>query len=275
MKKKSSEIVVLKEFEKTQKDIQDNLREILAVGVESIIPILSTFLIGQPMFIPPITAILNPFIKGYASNRDFREFEMVVSFVDSVLTKTNGEKEKFTKKIEDDPEVIKKTIYYVSQQNDVFKSKLIGNIFKEYINNELNKEEFISILLTIDKIDWFLILELSNIKNELLKTDDHYEFFYTSDKIKSYECLNLKWTSLNENLFGKNIGKFISGGLVNQKILIQPIPKVFGNSAEEEQVKRLRESFQNVQVNFFFSYESSLIIRFGGIKDIDEKYSFS
>ncbi|MEB2780756.1 hypothetical protein U3A58_10160 [Algoriphagus sp. C2-6-M1] len=275
MKAKSSEIVLLKEFRNTEKEIQDNLKEILAVSLESIIPSLSTFLLGQPLFIPPITAILNPFIKGYASNRDFREFEMVVSFIDSAHPKTEGEKEKFTNKIEDDPEIIKKTIYYVSQQNDVFKSKLVGNIFKEYINNEINKEEFISILLIIDKIDWFVILNYSNTVDTILKSDEHFNYFYSSEKEKSWECLDLKWSSLKSEQFGKSKNKFLSAGLLNEEILIQPISKVIGNYSEEDQVKRLRGSSQNVQVFFNFTYEGSLLIRFGDIKNIDSKYSFS
>ena len=274
MKKKSSEIVLLEEFKKTKKDIQDNLREILSVSLESILPILSTFLIDQPIFLPPITAILNPFIKGYASFKDFRELEMVVSFIDSAQNKTESEKKKFTTKTEEDTELIKKMLYYVSQQNDVFKSKLIGNIFKEYINNEINKEEFISVLLIIDKIDWFVILNFSNIVDKILKSDKHYNYFYSSEKEKSWECLDLKWSKLNGDLFGKNKNKFLSAGLINEEILIQPIPKVIGNYSEEEQVKRLRESSQNVQVHFNCSYESSLLIRFGNIKNIDEKYTF-
>lgn len=275
MREKSSEIVLLKEFKKTQKDIQNNLREILAVSMESILASLSTFLIEQPLFELPITAILNPFIKGYASNRDYREFEMVVSFIDSAQNKTDSEKGKFKKKIENDPELVKKTLYYVSQQNDVFKSKLIGNIFKEYINNKINKEEFISILLIIDKTDWFVILNFSNIVDKILESNEHYNYFYSSEKEKSWECLDIKWSLLNHDLFGKHKNKFLSANLINEKILIQPIPKVYGNYSEEDQVKRLRESSQNVQVFFNFTYESSLLMRFGGIKDIDENYSFS
>jgi len=273
MKKKSSEIVILKQFKKTEEDILNNLSEILAVSLDSILPTLSDFLIGQPLFIPPITSILNPFIKGYASYRDFREFEMVVSFIDSAQSKSKTEKEKFTNRIENDPELIKKTLYYVSQQNDIFKSKLIGNLFKEYTNDKIDKKEFLSVLLMINRIDWGLILEFHIIIDNVLMSDDHYNYFYTTNKKKSWECMDIKWSTLNKETFGVNKNKFLSGGLINEDLLIQPISQVLGNYKEEDQVMRLREASQNVQINFNVSYEGFLILRFGNIKNIDENFS--
>lgn len=275
MKKKINELVISNEFNKAEKDILKNLSEILGVKIESLISLLSIFLTGQPLFTLPILAILNPFIKGFASFRDFRDFEMLVSFIDSVEDKTNIEKDKFALRVEKDPEFIKKILSYVIKQNDVLKSKLIGRLLVNYLAGKIDKDEFFSIILIIDKVDWFLILDTSNIIDGLLKSDDHYDFFYSSVKHKSWECLDLKWTSLNEEVFGKNLARFISSGLVNQRLIIQPIPKVLGNSSEDEQIKRLRESLQNVKINFNFSYEGFLIVRFGEIMKIDEKYSFS
>jgi replicative superfamily II helicase len=275
MKKNSSEIVLLNEFKKTKREILNNLSDILLVSMESIMTSLSTFLIAQPFFIPPLSAILNSFIKGYASFKGFREFEMVVSFIDSAQSKSKTEKSKFAEKIEDDPELIKKLIYYVSQQNDVFKSKLLGHIFSEYLIDELTKEQFISILPIIDKMDWHLILDFSRIVENILQSDDHSPYFYSSHKDKSWECLDLKWSSLTQEHFGKNKHKFLSVGLINEEISVQPIPGVLGNYAEQEQVKRLRNASQNVRVNFNITYEGFLIIRFGSIKNIEEKYSFS
>lgn len=274
MKKLSSNIVILSKFKKTEKEILKNLGEILGVSLDAILPLLTTFLIGQPLFIPPITAILNPFIKGYASYRDFREFEMVISFLDSVHNKSKNEKNEFGLKILDDPELVKKIIYFVSQQNDIFKSKLIGNIFHEYLNEELTKEEFISILPIIDRIDWPLILDFSRIVENILESDNHSTYFHSSVKDKSWECLDLKWSSLNQELFGKNRNKFLSAGFINEVITVQQIPEIQGNYIEQEQVNRLRKASQNVRVNLNFSYEGFLLIRFGSIRNIDEKLSY-
>lgn len=274
MKEQSSKLVLMEEFKKTKKDILNNLSEILSVNIESILISLSTFLIDQPNFIPPITAILNSFIKGYSSFKDFREFEMVISFIDASQNKSDSEKDKFINKIEDDSELIKKTIYYVSQQNDVLKSKLIGNIFKEYIKGEIDKEEFTQLMFLINDLNWFLLLDFFKIVDGILISDNHNNYFYSSSKKVAWECLDLKWSSLKGDLFGNNINKFVSSGLINERVIIQPIPKVLGNYVEGDQVKRLRESSQNVHIELSFTYESCLILRFGNIKDIDSKISF-
>jgi hypothetical protein len=273
MKKKSGEIVVLKELKKVEKKILISLGDILTISMDSIIPMLSTFLLEKPLFIPPITSILNSFIKGYASFRDFREFEMIVSFVDTIQSKSSTEISNFNKIIEDDFELVKKITYYVTQQNDVLKSRLIGNIYKAYSNSRINKEELTKVLLLINKIDWDLILTFSVIVENILISDDHLDHFYQSEKKDSWECLDIKWSNLNIETFGKSKNKLLSAGLINETLFIQPITKVLGSYKEENQIKRLREASQNVQINFNFSYEGFLIIRFGNIKNIDENYS--
>ena len=56
---------------------------------------------------------------------------------------------------------------------------------------------------------------------------------------------------------------FVSNGLINENILIQKVPKIFGNGKESEEVARLRDSLTTINISYSISNRGALLYIYG------------
>lgn len=271
MKSNQLRPILIEELKKAEREIGSKLYTILGISFDVISSSFMTLMVNQPIFVPPLYAIINNFVKGYASFKDYRELEILVSFINCVNERSQKEKETIIKRLEnDETELINKLVYYVIQQNDIQKSKIIGNIFHEFLIGNIHRAELENLVIIIEKTSFSTLAHFNNGVKNLLEEDDNYEYFITTKKQGSWECLELaRFNIFKVNIFQDRKESFKSSGLLIESFNVQKIPEVLGNYKEEDQVKRLREASQNINIEMSCTYEGCLICRFGNFSSLN------
>ncbi|WP_026932633.1 hypothetical protein [Christiangramia echinicola] len=136
---------------------------------------LDTILENEVLKDFPVIGTISNVIKASKNIRDKIFAKKVLLFLQSLNDCSLEQREKFTKQIDQNPKKKQKVgeavIVLLDRIDDMDKPQIIGNLFKAYINEDINYDDFIKMSSIINKINLKDLILLKNSASRDIPVD--------------------------------------------------------------------------------------------------------